>query len=461
MRKLMSGKRLFLIAAIVLACCRLAAHEVAADGTAAGQQLAVAGTVTGNMPQDMTLFLMPVTDAGQAYDTIRVDGGRLGASVRKSPWNIYRVIGVTAATQTIIPVAIEPKEGKATLELAWSDGRLVVAATDDDNVALNDFNEGYAKYAKQLWTEGKDMDNVALGQLVKAYLPMADSVMAGRKVTENVATFIRLWATVLTYDAATGLEFSTGRKLSDTGIDAKNLLGTLCDGIDCDMSAAFQQTAHMAVATLPAGSLEQRMEALHASFHNEGLCRRATDMMVSQYIASFPYATNYEEGLAELAAITSKYSLQKKHLNDFKVRKASAVGNLFPEDVELCEVNGKKVDFANFRGKYVYIDMWASWCVPCIKEIPHLKKLEEELRNKDVVFLSVSIDRSEDAWKKKVAELGLKGNQLIDHGGKLATAMNVKGIPFFIIYDRDGRLYKYNAYRPSDLRLKPLLDSLK
>lgn len=99
--------------------------------------------------------------------------------------------------------------------------------------------------------------------------------------------------------------------------------------------------------------------------------------------------------------------------------------------------------------------------MPCIKEIPHLKKLEEELQNKDVVFLSVSIDRSEEAWKKKVSELGLKGNLLIDREGRLANAMNVKGIPFFLIYDRDGRLYKYNAYRPSDTRLKPLLEGLK
>ena len=58
-------------------------------------------------------------------------------------------------------------------------------------------------------------------------------------------------------------------------------------------------------------------------------------------------------------------------------------------------------------------------------------------------------------------ELSLKGNLLIDRGGRLANAMNVKGIPFFLIYDRDGRLYKYNAYRPSDTRLKPLLEGLK
>ena len=124
-------------------------------------------------------------------------------------------------------------------------------------------------------------------------------------------------------------------------------------------------------------------------------------------------------------------------------------------------MSGNKVDFAKFRGKYVYVDMWASWCVPCIREIPHLKSLEKDLQSNDVVFVSISIDTKEDAWKKKAAALGLDGNQLINKDNKLGEALNVSGIPFFIIYDKEGKLYKYNAPRPSDVRTKPLLESLK
>ena len=105
--------------------------------------------------------------------------------------------------------------------------------------------------------------------------------------------------------------------------------------------------------------------------------------------------------------------------------------------------------------------MWASWCVPCIKEIPHLKELEKNLSNSDVVFLSISIDSKEEAWKKKVTALGLEGNLFIDKDNKLCEALNVNGIPFFIIYDKEGKLYKYNAPRPSDVRTKPLLEGLK
>ena len=109
----------------------------------------------------------------------------------------------------------------------------------------------------------------------------------------------------------------------------------------------------------------------------------------------------------------------------------------------------------------MFIDLWASWCIPCIKEIPHLKQLEKDLQNKDVVFLSISIDTNVAAWKKKVAALGLEGELLNNQDNKLCESLNVSGIPFFLIYDKEGKLYKYNAYRPSDMRLKPLLEGLK
>ena len=117
--------------------------------------------------------------------------------------------------------------------------------------------------------------------------------------------------------------------------------------------------------------------------------------------------------------------------------------------------------YENEYGKYVFIDLWASWCIPCIKEIPHLKQLEKDLQNKDVVFLSISIDTNVAAWKKKVAALGLEGELLNNQDNKLCESLNVSGIPFFLIYDKEGKLYKYNAYRPSDMRLKPLLEGLK
>ena len=104
--------------------------------------------------------------------------------------------------------------------------------------------------------------------------------------------------------------------------------------------------------------------------------------------------------------------------------------------------------------------MWASWCAPCCAEVPHLQKLEKELQNKDVKFVSISIDKSAPAWKAKMKALNMHGTQLHNQDNGLAEALNVRGIPFFIIYDKEGKLYMYNAPRPSNPALKKILDEL-
>lgn len=91
-----------------------------------------------------------------------------------------------------------------------------------------------------------------------------------------------------------------------------------------------------------------------------------------------------------------------------------------------------------------------------------MKRLEKELENKDVVFVSVSCDTDVQAWKNKMKALDMHGVQLLDKDNSLGTALNVKGIPFFLIYDKNGNLHTYGARRPSTGRvLKELLEGLK
>jgi len=116
------------------------------------------------------------------------------------------------------------------------------------------------------------------------------------------------------------------------------------------------------------------------------------------------------------------------------------------------DVNGKLVSLEDFKGKVVYLDIWASWCGPCRMEIPHAKKLEEEMKGQDVVFLAVSIDDDEKAWKKIIADKQLGGIHLLSAGSfesGIAEMYNVNGIPRYIIIDKEGKLVNTNANRPS------------
>ena len=106
--------------------------------------------------------------------------------------------------------------------------------------------------------------------------------------------------------------------------------------------------------------------------------------------------------------------------------------------------------------------MWASWCVPCLREVPVLQELEKKLKNKKVAFVSISIDASKEAWLKKLEEKNMHGHQLWNPESTLGKALNVKGIPFFAIYDPDGNLYMHGAPRPSQgPGLVELLEGLK
>ena len=126
------------------------------------------------------------------------------------------------------------------------------------------------------------------------------------------------------------------------------------------------------------------------------------------------------------------------------------------------DVNGKQVSLADFKGKVVLIDVWATWCGPCRSEIPHLKKLEEEMHGKDIVFIGVSLDEAKDKqkWLDFIEKEGLKGIQLHASGwSKIAQDYKIKGIPRFIVVDKQGNLVSSDAPRPSNPDLKRLLEA--
>lgn len=114
------------------------------------------------------------------------------------------------------------------------------------------------------------------------------------------------------------------------------------------------------------------------------------------------------------------------------------------------DMDGKSVSLADLKGKFVYIDVWATWCGPCRGEIPALKKLEETYAGKDIHFLSLSCDKDKKAWENMVTKDDLKGIQL--HMGGDRTFMDayfINGIPRFILLDRDGNIVSANMSRPS------------
>lgn len=120
-------------------------------------------------------------------------------------------------------------------------------------------------------------------------------------------------------------------------------------------------------------------------------------------------------------------------------------------DFDFEDINGKHWTLADLRGKYVYIDIWATWCVPCKGELPHLQKLEDTFHGMNIAFVSLSCDRDKAKWETMVKEQNLGGIQL--WGGEdneFLRKYRAQSIPRFIFLDPNGRIVNPDMTRPSD-----------
>ena len=148
-----------------------------------------------------------------------------------------------------------------------------------------------------------------------------------------------------------------------------------------------------------------------------------------------------------------------------KVNKALAKGTQSPEFTDYMNYAGGKSSLKDFRGSYVYIDVWATWCGPCKYEIPFLTKVEEQYHGKNIKFISLSIDNLKDEakWRAMIKDKKMGGIQLLadkDYESQFVQDYFIYGIPRFILIDPAGKIINYDAPRPSEEKLKTILDGL-
>ena len=159
-----------------------------------------------------------------------------------------------------------------------------------------------------------------------------------------------------------------------------------------------------------------------------------------------------------------KKYLDKTHADKLYLATKLAKGIESPKFVDYENFKGGTTSLDDLKGKYVYIDMWATWCNPCKQEIPYLQKVEKKYHGKNIEFVSISVDSERDyeTWKKMVADKELTGIQLYSKRDKnFSGAYKVNSIPRFILIDPQGNIVDANAPRPSSPRLIELFNSLK
>jgi len=147
----------------------------------------------------------------------------------------------------------------------------------------------------------------------------------------------------------------------------------------------------------------------------------------------------------------SEYNNQLE--NTIAVKSKTSKGSK-ASDFTVTTIDGKAVKLSDLKGKVVFIDFWASWCSPCIKELPHSKKIAERFANNDnVVFLSISIDKNEKNWRNAVDKYQVPGINGLDGDGwtgNIAKLYNIQSVPSYFLIDQNGNFALDRAIRPSE-----------
>lgn len=190
------------------------------------------------------------------------------------------------------------------------------------------------------------------------------------------------------------------------------------------------------------------------SFSEEALkfAEKNKDNLAGFYAIGTIDQVRFEPQLIKYAEeIKSKYP-NNKAVQSFVGRmeslKSVAVGRTAP-DFELSTPDGKKVKLSDFRGKYVLLDFWASWCGPCRKENPNIVEQYNNFKEKNFTILGVSLDDNKDAWLKAIKDDKLTWthvSELKRWESEVASLYKVDGIPASFILDPEGKIIAKNLY---------------
>lgn len=209
--------------------------------------------------------------------------------------------------------------------------------------------------------------------------------------------------------------------------------------------------------------------------HLETIHTEVTDTLIKNDLiyklaeSSITYTENLNEYYKKFMAYSTNKEHEKTITDSYQKLKLTARGEPSPKFENYENYKGGKTSLDDLigKGKYLYIDVWATWCGFCKKEIPILKRFEQQYHGKNIEFVSINVDSEnlKKKWKQTIEDKEMTGIQLF--AGDKPTDLKftqdylIKGLPRFIIIDPDGNIVSANAPRPSDGdKLEEIFDAL-
>ena len=187
----------------------------------------------------------------------------------------------------------------------------------------------------------------------------------------------------------------------------------------------------------------------------------AAQMMLSMQLRDYSDA-NIAPVMQYFTANCLDEKVKKEMLAKVEEISVLGPGKQAPE-IELIDMDGKIHHLSDYKGKKVYIDVWATYCGKCIAEMPAVHKLEEDYKDKNWIFLMVSLDTDNAKWQTKAKELGHLDRQFIvkdGHKSQFNKDYRIGYAPRYIIVDSKGKLVNFNAPFPSDKKTRRIMDKV-
>ena len=180
----------------------------------------------------------------------------------------------------------------------------------------------------------------------------------------------------------------------------------------------------------------------------------------------------YKEPYVEISDYLNEYMMtyqDSTFLQEFTAQFLLGYEQQISEKVglNLLKADGSVIRFQDIlienKGKVIYIDYWASWCAPCIEAMPYAEALRNEYANENIIFVYLSSDNDQSAWKKAAERYGLSNLEnsylsLNHKNSDWVQSLKIQTIPRYLIIDTNGKLVESDAPGPKDPNIKTILE---
>lgn len=330
-----------------------------------------------------------------------------------------------------------------------------------DNADCTEFMDDYLKwaYTENPWTFAR-IDTLTFAEYRESYLEDLDT-QKGKLMKVKSMSFRKILLEMIDINASIQLfRFVSMRPKADADFERWVETFDRNDMRNISLTYSYLQWYQK---RYPAAQGESKgiyyLITLKKLITNQEVINSLADVYIKNYLGSMPKDTEevyaYYKTLSTnkqaLAEIDSIYSAYKNLVSGGEAL-----------DFVMENVKGKQFNLSDFKGKAVYIDVWATWCGPCKAEIPYMEKLAAHYaKNKKIELISISIDEDREKWEKILAADKPEWKQFIAPGAwqsELCGNYHINSIPRFLFFDKDGKVISLNAPRPSSKDIIEYID---